>query len=208
MTPYASNTGGKTNLAQLKHYGWRLLLTPDNPQVRAGFKYAVDNGAWGAFQKQESFDESRFMALVERAGAGADFVILPDIVAGGNASLNFSIKWYPKLRHLRMLMLPVQDGMDVERAGAFIRHNHNVGIFLGGSTEYKLAEMYAWGLVAAALGRWYHVGRVNSARRIKLCAEAGAHSFDGTSATKFSSTVPLLDWAARRTPLFSARNFV
>jgi predicted ABC-type ATPase len=36
---------------------------------------------------------------------------------------------------------------------------------------------------------------VNSAKRIKLCSAAGAHSIDGTSATRFSKTLPRLDAA-------------
>jgi hypothetical protein len=54
-------------------------------------------------------------------------------------------------------------------------------------------------MVAAAWRRHYHVGRVNTARRIRLCAEAGADSFDGTSVTMFSCTLPLLE-SARRQP--------
>lgn len=80
-----------------------------------------------------------------------------------------------------------------------LRQNVRVGLFLGGTTEYKIREMYAWGMVAHAWRRWFHVGRVNTRRRIRLCAEAGADSFDGTSASMYSSTVPLLQ-AARLQP--------
>ena len=80
-----------------------------------------------------------------------------------------------------------------------LRAYPNLGIFLVGSTEWKLKTMYAWGMMACGARRYYHVGRVNSARRIRLAAEAGADSFDGTSATMFSCTVPLLD-AARSQP--------
>lgn len=103
MTPYASNTGSARNLAALRKHGWRLLLTPANPLPRAGFKYGIDNGAWTAFQRREPFDAEPFVRLVEACGSQADFVVIPDIVAGGDSSLEFSMKWFPRLRHLRTL---------------------------------------------------------------------------------------------------------
>lgn len=118
-------------------------------------------------------------------------------------SLEFSLSWIPRLLHLKSILLPVQDGMDVPSVAAVLREHSNAGIFLGGSTEWKLATMYQWGTVAATLGRHYHVGRVNTARRIRLCEEAGADSFDGTSATMFSCTLPLLEAARQNRSLLT-----
>jgi hypothetical protein len=143
------------------------------------------------------------MTLVERHGASCDFVVIPDIVAGGIKSLEFSLSWLPRLKHLKKLLLPVQDGMDVTTVGDVLRGVPNMGIFLGGSTEWKLATMYSWGVVAAVMRRHYHVGRVNTMRRIRLAAEAGADSFDGTSATMFSCTLPKLECARRQPSLLA-----
>jgi hypothetical protein len=104
---------------------------------------------------------------------------------------------------LKHLLLPIQDGMTAHDVGMVLRQNVKVGLFLGGTTEFKLREMYAWGMVAHAWKRWFHVGRVNTARRIRLCAEAGADSFDGTSATMYSITVPLLDSAKAQPSLLT-----
>jgi hypothetical protein len=195
MLGYASNTGTRRNLAALRDAGWRLLLTPDNPTPREGLKFGIDNGAFA----KDGFKPEPFAALVEHLGCAADFVILPDIVAGGEASLDLSVSWIPRLRGIRKLLLPLQDGMTAHDVGMVLRQNVQVGLFLGGSTEFKLREIYGWGMVAAAWRRHYHVGRVNTARRIRLCAEAGADSFDGTSVTMFSCTLPLLE-SARRQP--------
>jgi hypothetical protein len=195
MLGYASNTGTRRNLAALRDAGWRLLLTPDNPTPREGLKFGIDNGAFA----KDGFKPEPFAALVEHLGCAADFVILPDIVAGGEASLDLSVSWIPRLRGIRKLLLPLQDGMTAHDVGMVLRQNVQVGLFLGGSTEFKLREIYGWGMVAAAWKRYYHVGRVNTARRIRLCAEAGADSFDGTSVTMFSCTLPLLE-SARRQP--------
>jgi hypothetical protein len=195
MIPYASNTGTRRNLAALRAAGWRILLTPENPTPRDGLRFAIDNGAFG----KGGFQPGPFAELIERLGSAADFVVLPDIVAGGLESLALSVSWIPKLRGLRSLLLPIQDGMTARDVGMVLRQNVQVGLFLGGSTAFKLREIYGWGMVAHAWKRYYHVGRVNTARRIRLCAEAGADSFDGTSATRYCATLPLLD-AARKQP--------
>ena len=75
MIGYASNTGTKRNLDALRAHGWRILLTPDNPTPREGLRYAVDNGAWKAFQQSKPFDEKAFWKVVEPHGAGAGFVV-------------------------------------------------------------------------------------------------------------------------------------
>lgn len=193
MIPYASNTGTKRNLQALRDHGWRLLLTPDNPIPRPDLRFGIDNGAWKAFQQKQPFDGEAFGRLVESYGSAADFVVIPDIVAGGRDSLEFSLSWLPKLRNIKHLLLPLQDGMTAREIGMVLRQNVKVGLFLGGSTEFKLREMYGWGMVAAAWKRHYHIGRVNTVRRIRLCAEAGAHSFDGTSATMYAVTLPKLE---------------
>ncbi len=203
MTGYASNTGTIRNLNALRTFGWRILLTPDNPTRRTGLRYGIDNGAWKAFQQRCEFDGKRFESLVARHGDDADFVVIPDIVAGGMRSLDFSLSWLPKLKSFNRLLLPVQDGMGSEQVADVLRGNRNVGIFLGGSTEWKLKTMFDWGVLAADVGCHYHIGRVNTARRIRLAEESGATSFDGTSATMYASTLPLLESARQNRSLFS-----
>jgi len=198
MIGYASNTGTRRNLQALRDHGWRILLTPGNDTVRSGLRFAIDNGAWKAYRQKIAFNSEAFAGLIERLGAAADFIVLPDIVAGGIESLAMSVSWIPKLRGLRLLLLPLQDGMTARDVGMVLRQNARVGLFLGGTTDFKLREMYAWGMVAATWKRYYHVGRVNTARRIRLCAEAGADSFDGTSATMYCDSLPLLANAAKQ----------
>lgn len=199
MIPYASNTGTRRNLSAMEEAGWRILLTPDNPRPPERMRFAIDNGAWKFRENPEENTFSDFSILVDRYGCAADFVVLPDIVGGGMKSLKLSTSWIGRLRNMRQLLLPLQDGMCPEAVGNVLREHRNVGLFLGGTTEYKLQEMYGWGMVANSWRRWYHVGRVNTARRIRLCAEAGATSFDGTSVSMYACTLPLLD-SARKQP--------
>lgn len=202
MIGYASNTGTRRNLQALRDAGWRILLTPDNPTPREGLKHGIDNGAWKAHIQKLPFDTKAFEKLVDRHGGTADFVVAPDIVAGGRTSLDFSLSWLPKLQHVRLVLLPLQDGMTPTEIGSVLTAWPNIGLFLGGSTEFKLGTMHMWGGVAHAFGRWYHVGRVNTARRIRECESAEADSFDGTSATMYSCTLPKLEDARKQRGLF------
>ena len=66
---------------------------------------------------------------------------------------------------------------------------------------YEMKTMKQWGEVARSQSAYLHIGRVNSARRIALCAAYGAQSFDGSSASRYAKTMPLLENARRQMPL-------
>lgn len=191
---YASRTGTRRNLAALREAGWRLLVSATGVWRSEGFPYAIDNGAWTAHQKGELFDASLFERCVDAMWEGADWIVVPDIVGGGLRSLDLSLSWAARLPGLRLI--PVQDGMEPGHVEPYL--HEGLGLFLGGSTEWKLERMRQWGAVARRAGCYYHVGRVNTRRRIRMCIEAGADSCDGTSATRFAVTLPMLDAASRQ----------
>lgn len=194
LTAYASRTGTKQNLDAMRKAGWRLLVSAAGVVRTEGFQYALDNGAWSAHTKGLTFDELAFGRALDKVGENADWVVVPDIVAGGLRSLDFSVKWLDRLQSFpQRLLIAVQDGMEIDDVRDLL--SPTVGIFLGGSTAWKLATMEAWGVLARRRNCYYHVGRVNSALRISKCAAASAHSFDGTSVTRFSKTLPRLDGA-------------
>lgn len=203
--PYATITGTRRNLEALRTHGWRLLVTPDTyarSHRPKGFRFALDNGAWGAHQQSRPFPAETFAAMVAELGAAADWVVLPDIVAGGSESLALSLSWLDRLSGLRLLA--VQDGMTLDQVRPHL--GPTVGLFLGGSTAWKLSTMRSWGRLAAEVGCHYHVARVNTGRRIRLCQDAGADSFDGTSCTRFAVNTPRLTAAVRQGHLFGGLN--
>jgi len=197
MIGYASRTGTRRNLRGLAAANWRLLVSAKGVLRTEGFPYALDNGAWWAFSNNQPFDEVAFLKAFELLGAGADFVVLPDIVAGGQASLDFSLTWRERLGAGPLYLLAVQDGMTVGQIRPLL--GDRLGVFVGGSTEWKISTMSAWGALAIERGVWCHVGRVNSARRIRMCHAAGATSFDGSGPSRFATVLPGLD-AARQQP--------
>ena len=200
MMAYASRTGTRRNLDALRGAGWRLMVSARGVLRTEGFAYALDNGAWTAFQRQEPFDVDAFQKAVDLLGRGSDWLVLPDIVAGGAASLDMTLTWLPKLRGLTSLLIAVQDGMC--EADIALLLASDVGVFVGGSTEWKIATMRRWAALARAHGAYCHVGRVNTIRRIRLCQDAGVDSFDGTSASRFAVTLPKLDAAVRQQHMF------
>lgn len=203
MIAYASRTGTKRNLDGLRAAGWRLLVSPAGVLRHEGFPYALDNGAWSYYTQGRSFDFPAFEHALRKMGAGADWTTIPDVVAGGHVSLEMSLRWMRRvLDETPRALLAVQDGMGVDDVRPFL--GARVGIFVGGSTAWKLSTLAQWGRLGREVGCLVHVGRVNSARRIRACALAGAHSFDGTSASMYAVELPKLD-AARRAAVMRRR---
>jgi len=197
LTPYASRTGTRKNLLALRMAGWRLLVSATGVLRHEGFPYALDNGAWTAFQKGGQFDEALFLRALVKLGREADFVVVPDIVEGGLRSLEYSLSWLDRVHDQTLrALIAVQDGMTTNDLRPLL--GPRVGIFIGGSTKFKEQTMPAWARYARECGAWCHVGRVNTARRIAQCAAVGVTSFDGTSASRFVKTLPLLDGARRQ----------
>lgn len=201
MIAYASRTGTRRNLAALRGAGWRLLVSAAGVLRSEGFPYALDNGAWSAFCQRRPFDEQAFTLALRKMGAAADWTVIPDIVAGGLASLDLSLRWMRRvLDETPRALIAVQNGMKPSDVEPFL--GDRVGLFIGGDTSWKLSTLPAWAAASRARGSWCHVGRVNSRKRIYSCSAAGASSFDGTSASRFAVTVPLLDGARRQLDMF------
>lgn len=158
MIAYASRTGTRRNLAALREAGWRLLVSAAGCLRNEGFPYALDNGAWSAYAKGKAFDEPAFEKALRKLGASADWTVLPDIVAGGQPSLELSLRWMRRvLDETPRALLAVQNGIKPEDVRQFL--GPRVGIFVGGDTNWKLGTMGEWGHLARETGCWLHVGR-------------------------------------------------
>jgi hypothetical protein len=199
LIAYASRTGTRKNLHGLREAGWRLLVSAQGVLRHEGFPYALDNGAWTAFASGQPFDVPKFEHALATMGGDADWVVAPDIVAGGLASLRLSETWLERcLAVCPKVLVAVQDGICPDDLRSLV--GPQVGVFVGGSpsTNYKEATMPAWGDLGHEKNCHVHVGRVNSARRIWLCGVSGVHSFDGTNATIYSVNLRSLDGARRQ----------
>lgn len=199
MTPYTSRTGSTRTLEALEAHGWGLLVNAYGVHRHEGFPYAIDNGVAaksdnGVMQRPD-WSEKGFVELVERYGGGANFIVAPDIVAGGLDSLRRTERWLPWVSRYALPLIAVQDGM--ETADIWPLVGKHAGIFVGGSTDWKWSTVHKWADLAERRGCYLHVGRVNGYARISTCKVLGADSFDGTAAL-FAVNIPRLTNAVRQ----------
>lgn len=140
------------------------------------FPYALDNGAFIAFEKKLSWDEAGWKRLLlwsAMTGQRPLWALVPDVVADRAATLKRWGQYVGEVRRYRFRpAFAVQDGMtfaDVPDSDCIL--------FLGGGNEFKDTAIGPW--CARFPGR-VHVGRVNRWDRLIRSYRAGAVSVDGT----------------------------
>jgi hypothetical protein len=162
-----------------------MIATPkQGNKLPAGVTWCADNGIFG---KGYPGDEAWFAWLqsyTPEERARCLFAVAPDVVGDAVATDERSRPWLAKIRDLGYPVAYVaQDGLeDLEMPGdgADWWDDFDV-LFIGGSTEWKLGR-HARALVAEAKrrGKWVHMGRVNSQRRMQYADAIGCDSADGT----------------------------
>lgn len=203
MIAYASRTGTKRNLDALRAAAWRLLVSAGGVWRLEDFEaWAADNGAWRDYQEGVPFNElrfGRFLDWIAQQLTLPDFLVAPDIVAGGRASLDYSVSWLQRLQGApcKRLLLAVQDGMDLADVAPLLADGSFGGLFVGGTTEWKLATLPDWVALAHAHDAWAHAARVNTVKRVNACLAADADSMDGSGPSRFIAALAAVD-AARR----------
>lgn len=142
----------------------------------ADVAWCADNGCFS-----DKWVEAEWWAWLETNAYRADscvFAVLPDVVANAWETLKRSLPWVDRVHSLGyQTAYVIQDGQEnVPMPWRAIDV-----VFVGGSTEWKLGG-YARNLVAEAKarGKWVHMGRVNSERRLRYAETIGCDSVDGT----------------------------
>lgn len=171
------------------------LLTPLTrySRVRQDAHFAIDNGAF------TQFNAAAFRSLLKREFLNRHlcrFVACPDVVGDARRTLECFEFWSKELAGWR-LALVAQDGLECVP----IPWDQIDTIFIGGTTEWKLGK-HAEAVIKAAqiLGKWVHVGRVNTPERFDKFENLGVDSIDGTGIARYShmreairNRMPLLD---------------
>lgn len=170
--------------AYRKRYGedfWQLR-TPLTNYARAPVPYGLDNGCF------KSFDRKGWERLLEQADHDRPvFVALPDIVGDAQRTAELFEAFRTRTQELpRALVL--QDGIDRVR----IPWDDIVAVFVGGSDTFKYSKAALDAArTAKRLGKWVHVGRVNTAARVRnwlvdeVSGEELADSIDGSGTARF-----------------------
>jgi len=174
---------GATKTMQ-KHKGHSNLgafLTPRTGNAQKtldGFIWAADNAAFS------NFNEERFVKMLEKIqGSDCKFVACPDKVGDSTVTLNLFHIWQPIIKKYNLpVALVLQDGATVDS----IPYSMLDAVFIGGSNEFKLGED-ARQIVKKAkeFGKWVHMGRVNSNKRLLYAYEIGCDSVDGSGYSMF-----------------------
>ncbi|EFL12651.1 predicted protein [Streptomyces sp. AA4] len=112
------------------------------------------------------------------------WVTVPDVPFDAHATLRKFADWAPLIPHLPLAFC-VQDG--AEAAGIPFEFPNLAGLFMAGSTEYKLSsEMAEICREGKRRGLLIHGGRVNTRKRIRYMLSLGVvDSIDGTAFDKY-----------------------
>lgn len=183
------------------------------PDAPGRWPWAADNGAFSAWSPE------RFERMLGRIKGwpGCLFVTAPDVVGDSAATLDNFAEWYGRMAGCgQPIALVGQDGMTPDDVPWFsIR-----ALFIGGSTLWKMGEEAAEiAREAKRRGKWLHMGRVNTKRRVRYAQSLNCDSIDGTNFSMFRQTN--LPWAlamnrgrqmalgvGRRAPWSSTRTLV
>jgi hypothetical protein len=184
----SNNAGGLVHYLAGRYpgkIGW-LIGTNCWKEPRRWLPYAIDNGKFSAWGKDQAFGgnvdmgkvewtEELFFNLLDRCVLCRYkplWVSVPDEVGNPEQTLYLWDLYEKRIRDYGWpLAFVVQDGMspkDVPKSAEVV--------FLGGSTEWKWRNAALFGAVFPRI----HVGRVNWVDKLEFCDRLGAESCDGT----------------------------
>ena len=157
-----------------------VILTPNvayKPETATAYRWwAADNGC---FTQGANFRLDHFLVWLDRHDRRAClFVVAPDVPFDAKATLETFFETSGAVRGKNFpVALAAQNGL----GGLVIPWAELDAIFIGGDTEWKLSHEAAricW--EARSRGKWVHMGRVNSRRRLARAVAMGCDSVDGT----------------------------
>lgn len=164
-----------TQKEQRFDFAFWQLRTPLTRHKVSGRPYGLDNGCFSEFKSKtwaRMLDEARKFP--------PKFVCLPDIVGDARRTLEL-FECFEEVTNDLPRALVLQDGI-----GDFSIPWHKISaVFVGGSDAFKTSpESINACRTAKILGKWVHVGRVNSVSRLDSFIGLG-DSCDGSGISKY-----------------------
>ncbi len=155
------------------------LLTPLTQFCYFGQEYAIDNGAYTTFDSKR-FERMLYRQLEHRSKCL--FVCCPDIVGSARRTLEVFDRYACKLEGWPTALV-AQDGQeDLPMPWDCIQ-----AVFVGGTTHWKMSDHVVQLIKAAQiLGKYVHIGRVNTIKRYRHFESLGCDSCDGSGLSRFS----------------------
>lgn len=162
--------------------GLGMIATPRqrNP-IPPYATWCADNGCFGKFYPGDDRWFQWLKSFTEEERRRCVFAVAPDVVADAEQTLERSTPWLQLIQALGYRAAFVaQDGQE---SLPVPWHQFDV-LFIGGSTEWKLGEHIRRLVIEAkSRGKYVHMGRVNSRRRLLYALSIGCDSVDGTYLT-------------------------
>ena len=171
--------------------GLPFMTSPNiGNRIPDGVLWAADNGRFSAPQR---YTDAKFLAWLDgKPRERCLFATAPDVVGDAKATLALSAPMFASIRAAGYpVALVAQDGLE----NLPVPWDDFDALFIGGSTAWKLSTAAA-DLAGEAhrRGKWVHMGRVNSLRRLKYADAIGCDSADGT-VLKHDPKRPVGEWS-------------
>lgn len=192
MKVYCGDTRSRRLLACFRARGIGQVVIRGRLGLKRLSPWFLDNGAFEDWRAERDFDALQFRADLKQIDQtdAPDFIVAPDRVAAGAASLALSVSWLPELRAQGSpVYLAVQDGMDPLREVDACLFD---GIFIGGTLPWKIATAPGWAELGKRLGLPVHFARCGTAGRVSFARAIGCASLD--------SSLPL--WSRQKMRVF------
>jgi len=183
MKIYIGNTGSRKIIEKMKIERWgrvHLANAWRNPEI--GIDWILDNGAYSCWINSKPFEGDKFLDSfdkIEMSGLYPDFIVVPDIVAGGYDSLDFSLSWLNQIPGGYKCYLAVQNGMEPNIIQEYCSLFE--GLFVGGTLDWKMKTAHQWANLAHDNNLKCHVGKVGTFKRLVWAKHIGADSIDSST---------------------------
>lgn len=156
-----------------------MIATPkQGNKLPDGVAWCADNGCFGKGYPGDDAWFAWLKSFTPEQISRCMFAVAPDVVGDAWRTHIRSFPWFQRIRGLGYPVAYVaQNGLELHPVPW---HDFDA-LFIGGDTAWKLGP-HARALVAEAKrrGKWVHMGRVNSARRLRYADTIGCDSADGT----------------------------
>ncbi len=153
---------------------------PDK-MAKHDWEYILDNGCYSAWNKNKTWEPDGFLksiGKIEDMPRKPYFIVAPDIVGKGRASLTLSIT-FKRMVERDDFFLPIQKGMDEDMVKPYI--DEFKGLFIGGLVYWSKSEVQDWVEFAHDNDLLIHIGRTSNLQLLKWAERIGSDSVDTTS---------------------------
>lgn len=177
----AANPSNRKAQEYPDHAAWFFSPDMHHRRERYGLPLYCDNGAFSGF------DAKKWFRMLDIHGNDSEWNVVPDVVADHEATVAL---WDIYSHKVPSPAFVGQDGC----TPSSIPDNATC-FFVGGSTEWKLSQDAILCIEEAKRrGIAVHMGRVNTAGRMRFAHNLGVDSIDGSGFARWPSR---LDWGIR-----------